>query len=190
MAYHGPWGVQEHMPFTGGTYMTRRLRAWVRGTRISPMHDLPVTEWFYDREFMTIRQIPEWYRSAHGYMSPNWRCGGTDSHLWNMISARLVHCRDDNFEGFVLKIKDKYPGLCSWAYSAYAVPGIELVHLDDVDAWLLSNFGIESDNNEPRNSHKDEDVVITKRIAAICRFMENPYWWRITRSRPVLGEGG
>lgn len=183
MSYKGPWGVQVHMPFTGGTYLTRRLKKVGNGARLSPMHDLAVTEWRHDREFMTIRPIPEWYRSAHGYMSPKWRCGGTDSHLWNMISARLVHCKDDNFERFMKNVWQYYPGLCSWAYSMYSVPRMEHIHLEDVDDWLLANFQLEPENNEPRNSHKDPNLEISDWVRAGCKLTENPYWWSLTRSR-------
>ena len=182
MSFKGPWGVQVHMPFTGGTYMTRQLKKVDRGGRLAPMHDLAVTEWSYEREFMTIRPIPEWYRSAHGYMSPKWRCGGTDSHLWNMISARLVHCMDNNFERFMENIVQKYPGLCSWAYSMYSVPGIEHIHLEDVDDWLLANFNIKPDS-EPFNSHKDPNLEISDQIRAKLRLTEAPLWWSLTRSR-------
>lgn len=184
MSFKGMWGVQNHMPFTGGTYLTRMLRkTGDKGTRFGNMHDLPVTEWSYDREFMTIRQIPEWYRSAHGYMSPNWRCGGTDSQMWNIVSARMVHCADNNFDNWMMNIQDKYPGLCSWVYNMYAVPRIELIHLDDVDKWLLANFNIESDNEIRRNSHKDPKVIITSQVRTMCELAENPLWWELTRSR-------
>lgn len=184
MSLKGMWGVQVHMPFTAGTYLTRMLRkTGDKGNRFGNMHDLPVTEWSYDREFMTIRQIPEWYRSAHGYMSPNWRCGGTESHMWNIINSRMVHCRDDNFDRWMENVFDIYPGLASWAYSMYAVPGMEFIHIDDLDTWLLANFGIENDDKVKRNSHKDPNVVITDRVRAMCKLTEAPLWWRLTRSR-------
>lgn len=182
MSFKGPWGVQVHMPFTGGTYLTRQLKKIDRGTRFANMHDLSVTEWRHGREFMTIRPIPEWYRSAHGYMSPKWRCGGTDSAMWNIISARLVHCSNDNFEQFMENVFEYYPGLCSWAYSMYNVPGMELIHLEDVDDWLLANFKIKSDG-EPFNSHKDPNLEIPEWVRAQCKLTESPYWWSLTRSR-------
>ncbi|MGW8181638.1 MAG: hypothetical protein ACWGQW_23150, partial [bacterium] len=55
--------VQNHMPFTAGTYVFKQLRTVGTVTRNSPMHDLPVSEWRYATEFMTIRPIPDWYRS-------------------------------------------------------------------------------------------------------------------------------
>ncbi len=188
MAYHGEWGVQNHMPFTGGTYLHRNLRKLDRGVLLGSMHDLAVSEWRYEREFMTIRQIPEWYRSAHGYMSPKWRCGGTDSGMWNIISARLVHCKDDDFNKFMHNVFHTYPGLCSWAYYMYYVPGSELIHIDTMDNWLKANWDIEGADDpkhprNPHNSHKDKNVVITDQIRAMCKNMEDRFWWKLTRSR-------
>lgn len=183
MAFYGDeWGMFIHMPFSGGTWMMRQLRQLSRGSHIGAMHGLPVTEWSYKREFMLIRQLPEWYRSAHGYMSPKWRCGGTESELLNTIQAKMVHCKDDNFEKWIENIFDKYPGLASWVYDCYAAPRTELVHLDDVDTWLKANLDIDV-KEAPFNTHKDPKLEISDRVRAMCIMMEDPRWWGLTRSR-------
>ena len=181
MAFYGSWGMFIHMPFSGGTWMKRQLRQLERGSHVGTMHGLPVTEWAYNREFMLIRPIPEWYRSAHGYMSPKWRCGGTESELWNTINAKMVHCKDNNFDKWMENIFDKYPGLASWVYGCYAAPGTELVHLDDVELWLKAELDIDV-KDAPFNTHKDEKLEISPRVFAMCAMMEDPHWWRLTRS--------
>ncbi|MGW8178413.1 MAG: hypothetical protein ACWGQW_06560, partial [bacterium] len=70
--------------------------------------------------------------------------------------------------------------LCSWVYSMYAVPNIQLVHIDDIDDYLLAEFGIEP--GEPDNSHKKEGVEITPRLRARLKLTEDPVWWMLTRS--------
>jgi hypothetical protein len=170
-----------HMPFTGGTWFGRQLSKIARGVVVSPMHDLPASEHIPKREVMTTRPIWDWYRSAHGYMSPNWRCAGTDSHMWNVISARLVQCADDDFDQFMRNVFITYPGLFSWAFSMYAVPKIEIVHLFDAESWLEKNYQIEV-NNEPFNQHANPNTVITDQIKATVMLMEDQRVLALTRT--------
>jgi hypothetical protein len=186
MSYYGSWGMFNQVPFSGGKWMVDNLKKYVeRGKRFGSMHDLGVTEWAYSREFMLIRQMPEWYRSAHGYMSPNWRAGGTDSHLWNTINSRMCHIQDDNFDRWMENVYEVYPGLSSWVLNCYAVPKTEVIHLDDAAIWLTAEFGFKPIG--PNNTHKDPDVVISDKIRAMCKTMEDPMWWMLTRSE-VTGE--
>lgn len=150
-----------HIPKTGGSWVKRVLSQLQHGERDgSVTHGLPV-RYSYQTMFCTVRDPAEWLASVWGHqVGLRWQ-EYPQNVPWKyfLLLLRDKDCQQNKLPLFIEAVTERIPGVVSWFYGNYIMPGVEIIKMPDEIYDYLSDLGANPYTLPPINVGKKPDLL-------------------------------
>ena len=143
MAFVGSWGTFYHIPKCGGISMRYFLKSQFRdsGREIGNQHTFPQPGDDLSKAFTIVRHPADWLLSYYAYMF---------DHDWHWAECpKEIHALFRFVEGmfwpwYVRAIANNAPGVIGKVFGLYAVPGVKVYKLEEIDTVFGGPIGLKN----------------------------------------------